>query len=74
MLISQLFRSSPNLNEDGFKLLQKWHRLEPKEKHKIIKDIADGLRHNDSGSDIKDKLKRGIDDAVPDSEIAKLNY
>jgi hypothetical protein len=74
MLISQLFRSSPNLNDDGFKLLQKWYRLNPKDKHKIIKEIADGLKDNRPGGAIKDKLKQDIDNAVHDAEIANLKY
>jgi hypothetical protein len=75
-LISQTFRGSAELQQEGYVLLQKWYRLTNAKKHQIIKEVlADGL--NDphlAGPSIKDNLKKAIDDAVPGADIAKLNY
>ena len=73
-LISQTFRGSPELKQEGFMLLQKWYRLTNAKKHQIIKELADDLNNNQlAGTTIKDNLKRAIE-AVPDSDLAKINY
>ena len=74
MLINQTFRGSPTLDQRGYYLLQKWHRLTNEKKHEIIKGVADGLRLNTPGTKIKDDLERAINAAVSDAEITKLNY
>ena len=76
MLISQTFRASPELQKEGYVLLQKWYRLTNAKKHQIIKEVlADGLNNNQlAGTAIKDNLKRAISDAVSDADIGKLNY
>jgi nicotinamidase-related amidase len=74
MLISQTFRGTPTLDQKGYYLLQKWHRLTNETKQEIIKGVADGLRLNTPGTQIKDELARAINQAVTDADIAKLNY
>ena len=75
MLISQTFRASPELQKEGYVLLQKWYRLTNAKKHQIIKELADGLNNNQlAGTAIKDNLKQAINDAVSDSDIDNLKY
>jgi hypothetical protein len=74
-IISQTFRTSPELDKKGFYLLQKWNRLSNVMRQNIIKTVlADGLRSDKPGKQIKDELEKAINDAMSDQEIAKLNF
>jgi len=74
-IISQTFRTSPELDKKGFYLLQKWNRLSNETRQNIIKTvIADGLRSDKPGTQIKDELEKAINAAMSDQEIAKLNF
>jgi hypothetical protein len=74
MLISQTFRGSAELQQEGYMLLQKWYRLTNAKKHEIIKELADDLNNNQlAGPAIKDKLKKAIN-GVSDPDLAKINY
>lgn len=76
MLISQTYRGSPELQKQGYVLLQKWYMLTNEKKHEIIKLVlADGLNSiQKSGETIKKELAIAIDNAVPDHAITKLSY
>jgi hypothetical protein len=75
MLISQTFRGTGTLDEEGFKLVQKWYMLTNAKKHEIIKEVlADGLCENKPGGEIKKALAYAINKAVDDGEIRKLQY
>lgn len=74
MLISQLFRGSPTLDQEGFELLQSWYMLTNNQKHDVILELADNLRNNMPGHQAKDKLKDAIRRHVSPASIAKLNY
>jgi hypothetical protein len=74
-IISQTFRTSAELDKKGFFLLQKWNRLSNETRQNIIKTvIADGLRSDKRGTQIKDELEKAINAAMSDQEIAKLNF
>jgi hypothetical protein len=75
MLISQTYRGSAELDEEGYTLLQKWYMLTNEKKHEIIKTaVADNLNQGISGTNIKNELKAAINAAVNDSQIKKLSY
>jgi hypothetical protein len=76
MLISQTYRGSPELKQEGYRLLQKWYRLTNEKKHEIIKTVlADGLNNNNiTGQTIKRDLADAINKAVPDAALNNLNY
>jgi hypothetical protein len=74
-IISQTFRIGATLDKNGFYLLQKWNRLTNEKRQQIIKEVlADGLRSTKTGTQIKEELENAINKAIPDSEIAKLNF
>ena len=52
MLISQLYRSNPDLNEVGFKILENWYKQTTKEKYDNLKWLAEELRKNRPGREI----------------------
>lgn len=74
-VISQTFRKGSELDKEAFKLLQKWNRLPNETRQNIIKKVlADGLRSDKPGRQIKDELEKAINDAISDQDITKLNY
>jgi hypothetical protein len=74
-IISQTFRKGSELDKKGFYLVQKWLRLPNETKQNIIKKVlADGLRSDKPGTQIRDELEKAINDAMSDQEIAKLNF
>lgn len=76
MLISQTFRGSPELKQQGYVLLQKWYMLTNAKKHEIIKQVlADGLNNDKkSGPVIKQELEAAINNAVSNADIGNLKY
>jgi len=44
MLISQLYRTNPSLNEKGYEILQNWYKLTNEQKHDQVLWLADQLR------------------------------
>jgi len=43
MLISQLYRTNPSLNEKGYEILQNWYKLTNEQKHDQVLWLADQL-------------------------------
>jgi hypothetical protein len=56
MLISQLYRSNPDLNERGYEILQNWYKLTNEEKHRNMLWLADQLRNGANGKTIAVEL------------------
>ena len=74
-VISQKFRKGSELDKEAFTLLQKWNRLPNETRQNIIKKVlADGLRSDKPGRQIKDELEKAINDAISDQDLTKLNY
>lgn len=60
MLISQLYSSSPHLNDTGFEILQKWYQQPAPKKAAIMEWLAAELRTNRPGNEIAVELARHI--------------
>lgn len=49
MLITQLYRDNPGLNELGYQILQKWYAQSDVQKQDNVAWLADQLRSNQGG-------------------------
>jgi len=69
MLISQLYRTNPSLNDKGFQILQNWYQLTNQQKWDNMLWLADQLRNGVDGKTIAirlaERLKVKIDPNFP---------
>jgi hypothetical protein len=69
MLISQLYRTNPSLNDKGYEILQNWYKLTNEQKHDQMLWLADQLRAGVDGKkiaiDLAARLKIKIDSNYP---------
>jgi hypothetical protein len=56
MLISQLYRTNPSLNEKGYEILQNWYKSTNEQKHDHMLWLADQLRAGVDGKTIAIQL------------------
>jgi hypothetical protein len=60
MLISQLLKSNPSLDADGFDLLQRWYKKTNQQKQKIMTDLAEDIRNRKPATQILNHLKQNL--------------
>jgi hypothetical protein len=67
MLISQLYRTNPSLNDLGYEILQQWYKQTNEQKHSQIRWLANQLREGVGGKTIAVELARRLGVTISES-------